>query len=141
MNEAQKAAPALAAGNAVSLKPSEETPQLALELVRIRHEAGLPEGLITALPGYGEDVGAAMVEYSGVRTVSFTGGTDTGRAIGAIAGQRLIPVGLELAVSRPTSYSTMRILIELSRASCRAFSAQRVRVARPAAAIYSEEHL
>lgn len=101
MNEAQKAAPALAAGNAVLLKPSEETPQLALELARICYEAGLPAGLITVLPGYGEDVGAALVKHPGVRMVSFTGGTETGRAIGAIAGQRLIPVGLELGGKSP----------------------------------------
>ena len=101
MNEAQKVAPALAAGNAVLIKPSEETPQLALELVRICSEAGLPEGLVTALPGYGEDVGAALVKHPGVRMVSFTGGTETGRAIGAIAGQRLIPVGLELGGKSP----------------------------------------
>lgn len=101
MNEAQKAAPALAAGNAVLLKPSEETPQLALELVRICLEAGLPEGLLIALPGLGEDVGAALVRHPGVRMVSFTGGTQTGRAIGAIAGQRLIPVGLELGGKSP----------------------------------------
>jgi len=101
MNEAQKAAPALAAGNAVLLKPSEETPQLALELARICSEAGLPEGLLTALPGLGEDTGAALVRHPGVRMVSFTGGTETGRAIGAIAGQRLIPVGLELGGKSP----------------------------------------
>ncbi|CAM4149926.1 aldehyde dehydrogenase [Bordetella tumulicola] len=101
MNEAQKVAPALAAGNAVLIKPSEETPQLALELVRICGEAGLPEGLVTALPGYGEDVGAALVKHPGVRMVSFTGGTETGRAIGAIAGRRLIPVGLELGGKSP----------------------------------------
>lgn len=101
MAEAQKVAPALAAGNAVLLKPSEETPQLALELARICTEAGLPEGLLTVLPGYGEDVGAALVKHPGVRMVSFTGGTETGRAIGAIAGQRLIPVGLELGGKSP----------------------------------------
>lgn len=101
MNEAQKAAPALAAGNAVLIKPSEETPQLAIELARICTEAGLPEGLLTALPGYGEDVGAALVKHPGVRMVSFTGGTETGRAIAAIAGQRLIPVGLELGGKSP----------------------------------------
>ena len=101
MNEAQKAAPALAAGNAVIIKPSEETPQLAIELVRICTEAGLPEGLIIALPGLGEDVGAALVSHPGVRMVSFTGGTETGRAIARIAGQRLIPVGLELGGKSP----------------------------------------
>ena len=101
MNEAQKVAPALAAGNAVLLKPSEETPQLALELVRICTEAGLPEGFITALPGYGEDVGAALVKHPGVRMVSFTGGTETGRLIGAVAGQKLMPVALELGGKSP----------------------------------------
>jgi len=101
MNEAQKAAPALAAGNAVLLKPSEETPQLAIELARICTEAGLPQGLLIALPGRGEDVGDALVRHPGVRMVSFTGGTDTGRIIGGIAGQRLIPVGLELGGKSP----------------------------------------
>ena len=101
MNEAQKVAPALAAGNAVLLKPSEETPQLALELARICAEAGLPEGFVTALPGYGEDVGAALVKHPGVRMVSFTGGTETGRLIGAVAGQKLMPVGLELGGKSP----------------------------------------
>jgi len=101
MAEAQKVAPALAAGNAVILKPSEETPQLALELARICTEAGLPEGLLTVLPGYGEDVGAALVKHRGVRMVSFTGGTETGRAIATIAGQRLIPAGLELGGKSP----------------------------------------
>lgn len=101
MNEAQKAAPALAAGNAVIIKPSEETPQLALELVRIATEAGLPEGLLIALPGLGEDVGAALVNHPGVRMVSFTGGTETGRVIAAAAGQRLIPTGLELGGKSP----------------------------------------
>lgn len=101
MSEAQKLAPALAAGNAVILKPSEETPQLALELARICLEAGLPEGLVTVLPGLGADVGAALVSHPGVRMVSFTGGTATGRNIGEIAGRRLIPVGLELGGKSP----------------------------------------
>jgi acyl-CoA reductase-like NAD-dependent aldehyde dehydrogenase len=101
MAEAQKVAPALAAGNAVLLKPSEETPQLALELARICAESGLPQGLLTVLPGLGEDVGAALVKHPGVRMVSFTGGTETGRIIGAVAGQRLIPVGLELGGKSP----------------------------------------
>lgn len=101
MAEAQKVAPALAAGNAVLLKPSEETPQLALELLRICLAAGLPEGMLQVLPGYGEDVGAALVKHPGVRMVSFTGGTETGRVIGAIAGQKLMPVGLELGGKSP----------------------------------------
>ena len=101
MNEAQKVAPALAAGNAVVLKPSEETPQLALELERICLEAGLPPVLLQVANGRGEEVGAALVRHHGVRMVSFTGGTETGRAIAAQAGQRLIPVALELGGKSP----------------------------------------
>ena len=99
--ESQKVAPALAAGNAIVLKPSEETPQLSIELARICSEAGLPEGLMTVLPGFGEDVGSALVNHPGVRMVSFTGGTLTGRTIAAAAGRRLIPVGLELGGKSP----------------------------------------
>src|SRR5690606_13361298 len=83
------------------LKPSEETPQLALHLERICRESGLPEDLVIALPGLGEDVGAALVRHPGVRMVSFTGGTETGRAIARVAGERLIPVGLELGGKSP----------------------------------------
>jgi acyl-CoA reductase-like NAD-dependent aldehyde dehydrogenase len=101
MAEAQKTAPALAAGNAVLLKPSTETPQLALELARICSEGGLPDGLLTALPGYGKDVGMALVRHPDVRMVSFTGGTETGRAIATLAGERLIPTGLELGGKSP----------------------------------------
>ena len=101
MNEAQKVAPALAAGNAVLLKPSEDTPLLAPELVRIATAAGLPPGQLQVLQGRGEDVGDALVRHSGVRMISFTGGTSTGRSIGAIAGQRIVPVGLELGGKSP----------------------------------------
>ncbi len=101
MNEAAKVAPALAAGNAVVLKPSEETPQLALELQRICLEAGVPAGMVQVITGYGADAGVAMVRHAGVRMISFTGGTVTGRAIGAIAGERLIPVALELGGKSP----------------------------------------
>jgi len=101
ISESQKIAPALAVGNAVLLKPSEETPQLAIELGRICSESGLPEGLLTVLPGYGEDVGAALVNHPGVRMISFTGGTDTGRIISSSAGRRLIPVGMELGGKSP----------------------------------------
>ncbi len=113
MNEAQKVAPALAAGNAVLLKPSEETPQLALELVRLCREAGLPEDQLIALAGYGEDVGAALVRHEGVRMVSFTGGTETGRAIGAIAGQRLILSRSSWAGNPHISYLPTPIVIRL----------------------------
>ncbi len=101
MNEAAKVAPALAAGNAVLLKPSEETPQLAFELLRICLQAGLPEGMLQVLAGFGSDVGLELVSHPGVRMISFTGGTVTGRRIGAIAGDRLIPAALELGGKSP----------------------------------------
>jgi len=101
MNEAQKVAPALAAGNAVILKPSEETPLLAPELARICLEAGLPEDQLQIVQGTGEESGAALVAHPGVRMISFTGGTDTGRAIARAAGGRLIPTALELGGKSP----------------------------------------
>jgi betaine-aldehyde dehydrogenase len=98
--DAQKVAPALAAGNAVVLKPSETTPTTALELAAMALEAGLPPGLFNVLPGRG-DVGAAVVSHPGVRMVSFTGGTDTGRAVARAAAARLLPVALELGGKSP----------------------------------------
>lgn len=101
MNEAGKIAPALAAGNAVLLKPSEDTPLLAPELVRICVAAGLPQDQVQVVQGRGEEVGAALVAHPGVRMISFTGGTETGRAIGRVAGERLAPVALELGGKSP----------------------------------------
>ncbi|HEY2630173.1 MAG TPA: aldehyde dehydrogenase [Usitatibacter sp.] len=99
--EAQKVAPALAAGNAVVLKPSELTPSPALELGRIAISAGLPRGLLNVIPGTGAVAGAALVAHPGVRMVSFTGGTASGRRIAAIAAERLIPAALELGGKSP----------------------------------------
>jgi betaine-aldehyde dehydrogenase len=101
-SEAQKIAPALAAGNAVVLKPSELTPLVALELGRIAQAAGLPDGLLSVVPGTGAVAGAALVAHPLVRKISFTGGTVTGRAIAATAAQKLIPVTLELGGKSPT---------------------------------------
>ncbi|MBC7956180.1 MAG: aldehyde dehydrogenase, partial [Cytophagales bacterium] len=99
--EAQKVAPALAAGNAVILKPSEVTPSTALELGRIALEAGLPAGLLNVLPGTGAGVGAALVAHPGVKMVSFTGGTASGRRIAEVAARKLMPVALELGGKSP----------------------------------------
>lgn len=101
MNDATKVAPALAAGNAVLLKPSEDSPLLAPELARICREAGLPEGMLQVVQGRGADIGAALVAHPGVRMISFTGGTATGRAIGKVAGERLVPAALELGGKSP----------------------------------------
>ncbi|MBF5005390.1 aldehyde dehydrogenase [Diaphorobacter caeni] len=101
MNDATKVAPALAAGNAVLLKPSEDSPLLGPELARIALAAGLPKDLLQVVQGRGADVGAALVAHPGVRMVSFTGGTTSGRAIARVAGDKLIPTALELGGKSP----------------------------------------
>lgn len=99
--EAQKVAPALAAGNAVVLKPSEVTPSAALALGQAALDAGLPPGILNVLPGTGAMAGDALVRHPGVKFVSFTGGTESGRRVAAIAAQKLMPVALELGGKSP----------------------------------------
>ena len=101
-SEAQKLAPALAAGNAVVLKPAELTPLAALALARICDEAGLPQGLVSVLPGKGSVVGDAIARHPLVKRVAFTGGTTTGRHIAHIAADKMMPVSLELGGKSPT---------------------------------------
>jgi betaine-aldehyde dehydrogenase len=99
--EAQKIAPALAAGNAVLLKPSEITSSTGLALGRAALEAGVPPGIFNVLPGTGAVTGEALIRHPGVRFVSFTGGTSSGRRIAAIAAEKLMPVALELGGKSP----------------------------------------
>jgi betaine-aldehyde dehydrogenase len=99
--EAQKVAPAIAAGNAVILKPSEVTPSAALVLGQAALDAGLPPGILNVLPGTGAVAGDALVRHAGVKFVSFTGGTASGRRIAAIAAEKLMPVALELGGKSP----------------------------------------
>ena len=99
--EAQKVAPALAAGNAVILKPSEVTPSAAVLLGEVGLAAGLPPGILNVLTGHGATTGKALVEHPGVRMISFTGGTASGRVIGMAAADRIIPVALELGGKSP----------------------------------------
>ncbi|MCS9904130.1 aldehyde dehydrogenase [Pseudomonas aeruginosa] len=101
-SEAQKLAPALAAGNAVVVKPAEITPLAALALARICDEAGLPRGLVSVLPGKGALIGDALTRHSLARRVSFTGGTRTGKHIARIAADKMMPVSLELGGKSPT---------------------------------------
>jgi acyl-CoA reductase-like NAD-dependent aldehyde dehydrogenase len=98
--EAHKLAPALAAGDAVILKPSEVTPLTGLEYAQLALKAGFPPGVINVING-GGDTGRLLVENPGVDMVSFTGGTATGRAIAASAGKLLKPVVLELGGKSP----------------------------------------
>src|SRR5450830_584808 len=101
-SEAQKMAPALAAGNSVVVKPAEVTPLMALELARICDEAGVPKGLISVLPGKGSVIGDAITLHPLVKRVSFTGGTTTGKHIAHIAADKMMPVSLELGGKSPT---------------------------------------
>jgi len=101
-SDAQKVAPALAAGNAVILKPASWSPLTALELARIIEATGLPKGLFSVLPGAGREIGNLLVEHPDIAKVSFTGGTSTGRALARKAAEKLMPVSLELGGKSPT---------------------------------------
>ncbi|GAA0495098.1 aldehyde dehydrogenase family protein [Streptomyces sp. NPDC046215] len=94
-------APALAAGNAVLLKPAETTPLTALRLAALALEAGLPEGLFQVLPGDGPVVGGALVEHPGVAKVVFTGSTGVGKQIMARCAAGVKRVTLELGGKSP----------------------------------------
>ncbi|MDT0186021.1 aldehyde dehydrogenase family protein [Microbacterium sp. ARD31] len=89
-------APALAAGNAVVLKPAELTPLTALRLGELALEAGLPEGLFTVVTGSGSLVGQRFVSHPDVRKVVFTGSTEVGVDVAAGCARMLKPVTLEL---------------------------------------------
>ncbi|CAL9273050.1 Phenylacetaldehyde dehydrogenase [Streptomyces sp. SudanB5_2050] len=95
------AAPALAAGNAVLLKPAETTPLTSLRLAGLALEAGLPEGLFQVLPGHGPVAGDALVEHPGVAKIVFTGSTAVGRRVAAKGAALLKPVTLELGGKSP----------------------------------------
>jgi acyl-CoA reductase-like NAD-dependent aldehyde dehydrogenase len=90
-----KIASALAFGNTCVLKPSEQTPLSPARLVELLQEV-LPEGVLNLVNGRGPVTGAALVAHPGVDLVSFTGGTETGRAIMSAAGQNLTPTTMEL---------------------------------------------
>jgi betaine-aldehyde dehydrogenase len=101
-SDAQKVAPAPAAGNGSLSKPSSGSPLVCLELARIIEAAGLPRGLFSTLPGAGAVVGERLVTHSAIRKVSFTGGTDTARDIARKAADKLMPVSLKLGGKPPT---------------------------------------
>ncbi|KKW80838.1 aldehyde dehydrogenase [Acinetobacter sp. Ag2] len=101
-SEVQKLAPAIAAGNAVILKPAEATSLIALELAKIFEQAGLPKGLLSVLVGRGSVIGDAIVKHPLVRKISFTGGTTTGRHLAHLAAEKLITTSLELGGKSPT---------------------------------------
>lgn len=89
-------APALAAGNTVVIKPSEETPLSALYFAHLAKSAGLPDGVLNVVTGTGEEAGAALAKHRSVCRIAFTGSPEVGRLVAEAAGRNLIPCKLEL---------------------------------------------
>jgi phenylacetaldehyde dehydrogenase len=98
---AWKLGPALAAGNTIVLKPAEQTPLAALYLAELLVDAGVPDGVVNVLPGYGETAGAALAAHPGVDKIAFTGSTAVGRMIATAATGNLKKVSLELGGKSP----------------------------------------
>ena len=98
---ALKLAPALAVGCTVVLKPAEQTPLTALRLGELIQEAGIPDGVVNIVPGYGETAGAALAAHPDVDKVAFTGSTEVGRLIVNAAAGNLKKVSLELGGKSP----------------------------------------
>ncbi|MEU6975893.1 MULTISPECIES: aldehyde dehydrogenase family protein [unclassified Streptomyces] len=94
-------APALAAGNAVILKPAETTPLTALRLAELALEAGVPEGLFQVLPGEGPVAGNALVQHPGIAKIVFTGSTRVGKSIMASCADQVKRLTLELGGKSP----------------------------------------
>jgi phenylacetaldehyde dehydrogenase len=98
---AWKVAPALATGCCVVLKPAEQTPLTALLLGELIQEAGIPDGVVNVVPGYGETAGAALAAHPKVDKIAFTGSTEVGKLIVHAAAGNLKKVSLELGGKSP----------------------------------------
>jgi acyl-CoA reductase-like NAD-dependent aldehyde dehydrogenase len=98
---AQSLSGALAAGNTVVIKPSELTPLTTLELGRLALEAGIPEGVVNVVTGFGDTAGAAIAAHPDVAKINFTGGGAGGRAVSIAGAQRFARVTAELGGKTP----------------------------------------
>jgi phenylacetaldehyde dehydrogenase len=98
---AWKLAPALTTGNTVVLKPAEQTPLTALLLAQLIAEAGIPDGVVNVVTGFGETAGAALAAHDDVDKVAFTGSTEVGKLIVQAAAGNLKKVSLELGGKSP----------------------------------------
>ena len=97
----KKLAPALAAGNTVVIKPSELTPTTTLDLARLCKQAGIPDGVVNVVPGYGPDAGRRVAAHRAIQKVDLTGGGESGMRVGAEAASHFALVSLELGGSTP----------------------------------------
>ena len=100
-NVAWKVFPALICGNSAVLKSAEDTPATAALFGRIAQEAGLPDGVLNIVHGYGPEAGAPLVAHPDVGVLSFTGSSAVGREIAVVAGARLAKLSLELGGKNP----------------------------------------
>lgn len=98
---AKSLAPALATGNTVVIKPSETTPLTTVALGRIAVESGIPDGVINIVTGLGYSAGAAVSEHPDIAKITFTGGTEVGRAVGVAAARRFAKATTELGGKSP----------------------------------------
>jgi len=98
---AWKLGPALACGNTVVLKPAEQTPLTALRLGELMQEAGLPDGVVNVVPGFGPSAGGALVRHPQVDKIAFTGSTEVGKEIHRETAGTLKRVSLELGGKSP----------------------------------------
>jgi acyl-CoA reductase-like NAD-dependent aldehyde dehydrogenase len=98
---AERLAPALACGNTIVLKPAEQTPLSALRLGELMLEAGVPEGVVNVVPGFGPTAGAAIAAHTDVDKVTFTGSTEVGREIVKASTGNLKKLSLELGGKSP----------------------------------------
>jgi aldehyde dehydrogenase (NAD+) len=100
--QAWKWGPALACGNALVLKPAEQTPLTALRIAQLAQEVGFPDGVVNVVPGYGPTAGAALSSHMDVDKIAFTGETSTGKIVmTAAANSNLKRVSLELGGKSP----------------------------------------
>ncbi|NTY58186.1 aldehyde dehydrogenase family protein [Mycolicibacterium sphagni] len=98
---ARAVAPAIAAGNAVVIKPADETPRTAVEFARLAVEAGLPSGVLNTVTGIGAEAGAALAIHPDVDSIGFVGSTQVGSEIAHAAADRVVPAVLELGGKSP----------------------------------------
>lgn len=98
---ARGVAPALAAGNAVVVKSAEQTPLTSIELGKLLDEAGVPDGTVNVVPGYGEAAGAALTGHPGIAGIAFTGSVPTGKAVAIDAAKQLKHVHIEAGGKNP----------------------------------------
>ena len=128
---AMKWAPALACGNTVVLKPAEQTPLTALRLGELALEAGIPEGVINIVTGFGETAGAAVAHHPDIDKVAFTGSTVVGKEIIKASAGNLKRVTLESGGKSPNIRSQTRTLTTRCAVRRGEFSPTRVGRAAP----------